>query len=94
MRNRTDDMHEQGMDYEMLGGLLGTAWRDSHPGSVSTTAMITADGIVMFLRLTGNLAFEGALRNTMQGRCCRCGTDHEVGRDAHGILCCEICVGQ
>lgn len=87
------------IDYRKLGGEIGTAWRATHPqqGYNHTDRMRVYRQVSNLLGIDGTIQAEvmrEPMMRTMQGQCYGCGTDHEVGRGAEGVLCCEVCVGR
>lgn len=84
------------MDYQQLGALIGSAWRDNHPNADPKTSIvdITKGLDLRHTPMQQVAVFSIALQRTMKGQCYGCGTTHEVGRNEHGVFCCEVCVGQ
>lgn len=83
------------IDYEKLGAMIGTAWLDTHPDPHYSERLQIVRRMTEYLDSEGSHPdFRRAIIRTTGGRCYGCGTSHEVGKNEHGILCCEICVGQ
>lgn len=82
------------MDYELLGGLVGSAWRDNHPEATEDEQSLARG---LFLRIifpgegdSGSGQFYRSLYNTMRGRCYNCGVDTDF-RWSVGVYCCPAC---
>lgn len=82
------------IDYELLGALIGSAWRENHRTKEGWREARAS--ILYHLDPPSGEKyhkFRDAMERTMLGYCAFCGTASEVGRDERGIYCCETCVG-
>lgn len=90
-----DDQHM--IDYELLGGLLGSAWRDHHPEQgysasdraravnvVKSQIGVYEIGTVEEMNLTRSMI------HTMNGECYSCG-EKTTTRWSVGVYCCPVC---
>jgi hypothetical protein len=82
------------VDYELLGGLLGSAWSDNHPEATEDERSLARG---LFMRTTfpgeggvGSSLFYRAVYNTMRGRCYHCGEKTDL-RWSVGVYTCPMC---
>ena len=89
-------MKENKIDYQLLGAIIGSAWRDSHPKATLKEGFEARRLIEKALDLRLMASVEGqmfhAMMQSMEGRCAFCGSV-EVGRDERGVYCCCECKG-
>jgi len=89
-------MKENKIDYQLLGAIIGSSWRDSHPKATLKQGFEARRLIEKALDLRLMASVEGqmfhAMMQSMEGRCAFCGSV-EVGRDERGVYCCFECRG-
>jgi hypothetical protein len=89
-----DEMSQEegGIDYQFLGALIGSAWREKQmkPPRAGTIHEVSYT-IAYITQCYDKEQFFPALYNTMRGRCYSCGTASEVSRNRRGVYCCLDC---
>lgn len=82
------------IDYELLGGLLGSAWHDQHDYPANYTDRIRVAHLLLntigIEDIVPQQQFLMALLNTMQGKCYNCGMETD-NRWSVGVYCCPAC---
>lgn len=82
------------MDYELLGGLLGSAWHDQHNYQTSHEDRIAVARTLLRIIGIEDTPAEAKMRlpliYTMQGRCYNCGRDTST-RWSVGVYTCPVC---
>jgi hypothetical protein len=75
-------------DYDYLGALIGTAWRENHKQTTGGEATEAAVNILDTMALEWSRGFVHLLYNTIHGRCWRCNAD-EVTIENGTYICSE-----
>lgn len=85
------------MDYELLGALIGSAWRENHdnPSNLYRYTAEFAGMLIYNVHVPSDKreVFSRALSNTMRGRCWSCGVVTD-SRWSTGVYGCPACVVQ
>ena len=96
-RERSEMKQENNIDYQLLGALIGSAWRESHPkatlkqGSEARRLIEKALDFRLMASIEGQMFH--AMMQTMERRCAFCGIP-DVRCDDRGVYCCLNCRGK
>jgi hypothetical protein len=87
-----------GVNYQLLGAMLGTVWRESHPApgwgryDQARVIRIFVEQLGLYGRDTPEeAALTKAMFFSIQGLCALCGSSEGMERSAEGVCICASC---